>query len=109
MVSVLAVNWTYDNIVTPRIVGGGVGLHPVTAIFALALGGRLGGFWGLVLSVPVAASIQAVLFRIFPRLTNPTPDDLLRSTQAPDDADEGEGPRQSRHRPKRDTSPTLEK
>ena len=79
MVSVLAVNQIYDNIITPRVVGGGVGLHPVAAILALAMGARLGGFWGLVLSVPIAASIQAILFRIFPRLTHPTPDDYLRN------------------------------
>ncbi|HEY3328525.1 MAG TPA: AI-2E family transporter [Capsulimonadaceae bacterium] len=79
MVAVLTTNQIYDNIITPRVVGGGVGLHPVAAILALALGARLGGFWGLVLSVPIAASIQAILFRVFPRLTKPTPDDYLRS------------------------------
>jgi len=80
MLCVLSINWTYDNIVTPRVVGGGVGLHPVAAILALALGARLAGFWGLLISVPVAASIQAVLFRIFPKLTNPTPNSLMRSS-----------------------------
>jgi hypothetical protein len=83
MVSVLVVNQIYDNIVTPRVVGGGVGLHPVAAILALALGARLGGFWGLLLSVPIAGSIQQILFRIFPKLTTPTPDDYLRMPPEP--------------------------
>lgn len=81
MICVLSVNWTYDNVVTPRIVGGGVGLHPVAAILALALGARLAGFWGLLLCVPVAASIQAVLFRIFPKLASPTPRWMMRSAR----------------------------
>ncbi|MDR3710723.1 MAG: AI-2E family transporter [Capsulimonadaceae bacterium] len=106
MLCVLAVNWTYDNLITPRIVGGGVGLHPVAAIMALALGGRLAGFWGLLLSVPVAASIQAVLFRIFPRLTNPTPDALLRSAHTVEAADAATPPRSRRRRqPKQPATP----
>ncbi len=83
MVSVLVVNQIYDNIITPRVVGGGVGLHPVAAILALALGARLGGFWGLLLSVPIAGSIQQILFRLFPKLTTPTPDDYLRMPPDP--------------------------
>jgi predicted PurR-regulated permease PerM len=69
----LILNQIYDNIITPRIVGGGVGLHPIVAIFALVLGGNLFGFWGLLLSVPVAASIQIILFHLFPRLHEPIP------------------------------------
>lgn len=74
----LVLTQLFDNIVTPRIVGGGVGLHPVVALFALALGGTMFGFWGLLLSVPVAASIQVILFRLFPGLTVPTPASFLR-------------------------------
>ena len=69
----LVINQVFDNIVTPRVVGGGVGLNPVVAIFALILGGRLFGIWGMLFSVPVAASIQVILFRVFPKLTEPTP------------------------------------
>jgi hypothetical protein len=35
--------------------------------------------WGLLLSVPVAASVQVVLFRVFPKLTTPTPLSFLRA------------------------------
>lgn len=84
---VLVINQIFDNVVTPRVIGGGVGLHPVMAVFALVLGGALFGLWGLLLSVPVAASIQVVLFRLFPKLTTPTPPTFLqahgvRATQA---------------------------
>ena len=45
------------NFLTPRLVGGNVGLHPVWIIFALMAGGALFGFVGVLLAVPVAAVI----------------------------------------------------
>jgi predicted PurR-regulated permease PerM len=45
------------NFLTPRIVGGRVGLHEVWVIFALLAGGVLLGFLGLLLAVPIAATI----------------------------------------------------
>ena len=81
----LVLNQIFDNVITPRIVGGGVGLHPVASLFALTLGGALFGLWGLLLSVPVAASIQAILFRLFPKLTTPTPAAFLAAQGVPPD------------------------
>ena len=49
-------------ILTPRLVGDRIGLHPVWIIFALMAGGALFGFTGVLLGVPVAAVI-GVLFR----------------------------------------------
>ena len=76
---VVLLNQAFDNVVTPRVVGGGVGLHPVAAVFALVLGGELFGLAGLLLSVPLAASVQVVLFRLFPKLTTATPRAFLRA------------------------------
>lgn len=45
------------NVLTPWLVGGSVGLHPVWLIFSLAAFGSLFGFAGLLLAVPVAAVI----------------------------------------------------
>ena len=45
------------NILTPKLVGGSVGLHPVWLMFALAAFGAMFGFAGLLIAVPVAASI----------------------------------------------------
>jgi predicted PurR-regulated permease PerM len=42
-------------VLTPRIVGGSVGLHPAVVIVALLIGGDLLGFLGLLIAVPVAA------------------------------------------------------
>lgn len=49
------------NILTPKLVGSSVGLHPVWLIFALSVFGSLFGFVGMLVAVPVAASIGVVV------------------------------------------------
>ena len=84
----LVINQVFDNVVTPRVVGGGVGLHPILALFALVIGGELFGITGMLLSVPIAGSIQAILFRLYPRLTKPTPAPFLTVQGVPLDGKE---------------------
>ncbi|HSJ80876.1 MAG TPA: phosphoribosylaminoimidazolesuccinocarboxamide synthase, partial [Thiobacillus sp.] len=48
-------------VITPRIVGERVGLHPVAVIFALAAFGQLFGFVGVLLAVPLAAVLLVAL------------------------------------------------
>jgi len=45
------------NILTPFLVGGSVGLHPVWLMFALSAFGVAFGFFGLLIAVPAAAAI----------------------------------------------------
>lgn len=45
------------NVLTPKLVGRSVGLHPVWLMFALSAFGALFGFVGLLVAVPAAASI----------------------------------------------------
>lgn len=48
------------NILTPKLVGSSVGLHPVWLIFALSVFGTLFGFVGMLVAVPVAAALGVV-------------------------------------------------
>ena len=48
-------------VITPRLVGERVGLHPVAIIFALAAFGQLFGFVGVLLAVPLAAVLLVAL------------------------------------------------
>ena len=50
------------GLITPRIVGDKVGLHPVITILALLIGGQLFGIFGMLLAVPVTAVLN-VFFR----------------------------------------------
>jgi predicted PurR-regulated permease PerM len=45
-------------VLTPRIVGSSVGLHPAVVIVSLLIGGDLFGFLGLLIAVPVAAVVK---------------------------------------------------
>lgn len=45
------------NVLSPKLVGESVGLHPVWLIFALLAFGYLFGFVGLLIAVPLAATI----------------------------------------------------
>ena len=48
-------------ILTPRLVGGRVGLHPIWIIFSLLAGGALFGLTGVLLAVPVTAVIGVLI------------------------------------------------
>lgn len=94
------------NILTPKLVGDKVGLHPVWVMFALLAGGALFGFVGVLLAVPVAAVIgvltrfglrqymQSSLYRGF-ETVEATPLDLapdpLLSHPAAEGAERGAG------------------
>lgn len=48
-------------VLTPRLVGDRIGLHPVAVIFAVLAGGQLFGFLGMLLALPVAAVANVLL------------------------------------------------
>lgn len=50
-----------SHVLTPRLVGDRVGLHPVWIIFALLAGGALFGFTGVLMAVPAAAVIGVLV------------------------------------------------
>ncbi len=56
----------FDQIITPRVIGGQVGLHPLLSLFAMVSAGTLFGIWGIILAVPVTASLLIVLSHLIP-------------------------------------------
>ena len=58
------------NVLTPKLVGSSVGLHPVWLIFALSVFGALFGFVGMLVAVPVAASIGVLARFAISQYTN---------------------------------------
>lgn len=72
------------NIITPRLVGKSVGLHPVWLLFALSAFGTLFGFVGMLVAVPVAAAIGVLArFGIGQYMSSR----LYRGLVAPDEVD----------------------
>ncbi len=51
------------TVITPRIVGGSVGIHPVWVVLALSLGGFFFGMVGLLIGVPAAAVTKLLIVR----------------------------------------------
>jgi predicted PurR-regulated permease PerM len=48
------------DIISPKITGDSVNIHPLVVIFLLLLGGKLGGFLGMVLAVPIGVMIKVI-------------------------------------------------
>jgi predicted PurR-regulated permease PerM len=49
------------TVLTPKLVGDKIGLHPVAVIFSVMAGGQLFGFLGILLALPVASIIMVFL------------------------------------------------
>jgi predicted PurR-regulated permease PerM len=85
------------NILSPKLVGESVGLHPVWLIFALLAFGSLFGFTGLITAVPFAAAAGVILrfavrryreSNLYTGTAGPDPQILFESTMTyPDDED----------------------
>lgn len=87
------------NILTPNIVGGAVGVNPVTAIFSLLVCGKLFGFLGLVFAIPLAGIVRIFLWHLFryyrtTSLYHPRAE-LLVTNEAADDEGEATDPEEN--------------
>ncbi len=54
-------------VLTPYLVGGRIGLHPVAVIFAVMAGGQLFGFMGVLLALPAAATLAVIGRHFYPQ------------------------------------------
>ncbi|MBS3885894.1 MAG: AI-2E family transporter [Dethiobacter sp.] len=55
---VIIVQQIESQLITPQVIGRSIGLHPLTVIFALILGGTLFGVAGLIFAVPLTAMLR---------------------------------------------------
>lgn len=46
------------NVIGPKVYGKTNSLHPIIVIFSVSAGGMIAGFWGIVISLPVAIAIK---------------------------------------------------
>lgn len=54
-----------SNIIGPRIMAHGVGLHPLAVILAVLIGIEVAGIWGALFAVPTAAILATVGRRLY--------------------------------------------
>ena len=48
------------NILSPKFTGDSVNMHPLIVIILLIVGGKVAGFWGMVLAIPLGVIIKVV-------------------------------------------------
>jgi len=65
------------SILTPKLVGDRIGLHPVIVIFAVAAGGQLFGFFGILLALPAAAVLSVLVRFAYHNYLKEHPDVLI--------------------------------
>jgi predicted PurR-regulated permease PerM len=49
------------NVISPRIMSKSIGIHPIFVFFSLLLGAKVAGFWGVVLAMPIAGILNAII------------------------------------------------
>jgi predicted PurR-regulated permease PerM len=71
-----------DHLIIPNLVGHIVELHPIIVIFSILAGGAIGGGLGLLLAVPLAATVRIILSYLYSKLVDsPTPIADLRAEE----------------------------
>jgi AI-2 transport protein TqsA len=56
-----AIHMLIGNLVAPKLMGRGLELHPVTVLLSLAFWGLIWGVVGMVLAVPIVATLRIVM------------------------------------------------
>nr|WP_026676399.1 AI-2E family transporter [Fictibacillus gelatini] len=64
IVIMLVLQFIEGNLLGPFIIGRSLQIHPVLIIFALLVGGEIGGIPGLILGVPVFAVLKVIFMHI---------------------------------------------
>lgn len=59
-------------VLTPKLVGDRIGLHPVAVIFAVLAGGQLFGFLGILLALPAASALNVLVRHLRDEYTKST-------------------------------------
>jgi putative permease len=66
LLAIIAITHLIDNIViAPAVLSHNVDLHPLTVVLALVIGGESLGILGLLIAVPVAASIKVIAQEVY--------------------------------------------
>ena len=55
-----AIQQIEGDLLSPKLVGDSISIHPVMIILLLLLGQQLGGFIGMVLAVPAAVIVKVI-------------------------------------------------
>jgi predicted PurR-regulated permease PerM len=66
--AIVVIQQVESNLVTPRIIGDRLGLHPLVIVFSLLAGGQLLGIWGMLFAVPLTGILKVAVNFAFYKL-----------------------------------------
>ena len=93
----LIVQQVENNLLVPKIQGEAVELHPSAVMFALVMGGAIGGLLGAILALPVTAAGRDVFRYLFMRLSPSPPTPAAAAAESVGSVlDERDAPRRAR-------------
>lgn len=64
LVLFLGIQQIDNHFISPKIIQGNLGIHPVTVIVAIFVGERFFGIWGILAAVPVYAMLKCVAIHL---------------------------------------------
>lgn len=65
----ILIQWVENNILGPKILGKSTGMHPLTVLLSIIVGGTIFGVMGMLLSVPFV-SVVIILYKFFKEKIN---------------------------------------
>jgi predicted PurR-regulated permease PerM len=65
---VMGIAWFVTmNVISPRLMSGAVGIHPIVVLASVVIGGKIAGIVGAIFGIPIAAVLSAFFFYWFGR------------------------------------------
>ena len=61
LIALIAIQQIESSIITPKIIGDKLGMHPLLIVFSILAGGKLFGLWGLLFAVPLTAVLKVII------------------------------------------------
>jgi predicted PurR-regulated permease PerM len=68
VLAVMGIAWFVTmNILSPRLMSGAVGIHPIVVLASVVIGSKIAGIAGAIFGIPIAAVLSAFFFHWFGR------------------------------------------
>lgn len=68
--AILIIQQLEANVLSPKIVGERLGMHPLLMVFGLLAGGEIFGIWGLIFAVPMVAVARVITAWLYEKMMN---------------------------------------
>lgn len=69
----MAIQWIENNVIGPKLLSKSTGLHPLTVLLGLIIGGGVAGVLGMIFSVPLIAVLKILWSYFYPHVKRYVP------------------------------------